>query len=255
MEGLASWWRSPGEPWLPAKNKVGPMARVLLVEDNVDLAYGLQNNLEIEGYEVRVAEKGETGLEQAREWDPDLIILDLMLPDLDGYRVLQHLRKSGVMTPVLILTARGEESDKVLGFRLGADDYVTKPFGLMELLARVEAILRRVQGPSGSDVVEGQDAEEFGAVRIDVRSRTVLRDGIELSLTPKELDLLLALIRRRGAVVSRLELLQEVWGHRAAVVSRTVDTHISELRRKLEEEPSHPRHILTVHKAGYRFQP
>jgi DNA-binding response OmpR family regulator len=231
------------------------MARVLLVEDNVDLAYGLQNNLEIEGYEVRVAEKGETGLKQAREWDPDLIILDLMLPDLDGYRVLQHLRKSGVMTPVLILTARGEESDKVLGFRLGADDYVTKPFGLMELLARVEAILRRVQGPSVSDAVEGQDAEEFGAVRIDVRSRTVLRDGIELSLTPKELDLLLALIRRRGAVVSRLELLQEVWGHRAAVVSRTVDTHISELRRKLEEEPSHPRHILTVHKAGYRFQP
>ncbi len=231
------------------------MARVLLVEDNVDLAYGLQNNLEIEGYEVRVAERGETGLEQAREWDPDLIILDLMLPDLDGYRVLQHLRKSGVMTPVLILTARGEESDKVLGFRLGADDYVTKPFGLMELLARVEAILRRVQGPSVSDAVEGQDAEEFGAVRIDVRSRTVLRDGIELSLTPKELDLLLALIRRRGAVVSRLELLQEVWGHRAAVVSRTVDTHISELRRKLEEEPSHPRHILTLHKAGYRFQP
>ncbi len=139
------------------------MARVLLVEDNVDLAYGLQNNLEIEGYEVRVAERGETGLEQTREWDPDLIILDLMLPDLDGYRVLQHLRKSGVMTPVLILTARGEESDKVLGFRLGADDYVTKPFGLMELLARVEAILRRVQGPSVSDAVEGQDAEEFGA--------------------------------------------------------------------------------------------
>ena len=178
------------------------MARVLIVEDNVDLAYGLQNNLEIEGYEVRVAENGETGLEQATEWDPDLIILDLMLPDLDGYRVLQYLRKSGAITPVLILTARGEESDKVLGFRLGADDYVTKPFGVMELLARVEAI-----------------------------------------------------IRRRGVVASRLELLQEVWGHRAAVVSRTVDTHISEIRRKLEEEPNHPRHILTVHKAGYRFQP
>jgi len=231
------------------------MARVLLVEDNVDLAYGLQNNLEIEGYEVRVAENGETGLEQATEWDPDLIILDLMLPDLDGYRVLQHLRKSGVMTPVLILTARGEESDKVLGFRLGADDYVTKPFGVMELLARVEAILRRVKGPSTSNGAEGDDSEEFGTVRIDLRARIVLRDGTEVSLTPKELDLLLALIRRRGAVASRLELLQEVWGHRAAVVSRTVDTHISEIRRKLEEEPNHPRHILTVHKAGYRFQP
>ncbi len=231
------------------------MARVLLVEDNEDLAYGLQNNLEIEGYDVRVAENGETGLEQAAEWDPDLIILDLMLPGLDGYRVLQHLRKSGFMTPVLILTARGEESDKVLGFRLGADDYVTKPFGVLELLARVEAILRRVKGPSGSEGQEDWDSEEFGAVRIDIRSRTVLRDGNEVPLTPKELDLLLALIRRRGAVASRLDLLQEVWGHRAAVVSRTVDTHISELRRKLEEEPAHPRHILTVHKAGYRFQP
>ena len=231
------------------------MARVLLVEDNVDLAYGLQNNLEIEGYEVRVAERGEAGLELAAEWNPDLIILDLMLPDLDGYRVLQHLRKSGVHTPVLILTARGEESDKVVGFRLGADDYVTKPFGVMELLARVEAILRRVRGPSGLDGADGDDLEEFGEVKIDRRSRIVLRDGVEVSLTPKELELLLALIRRRGAVASRLELLQEVWGHRAAVMSRTVDTHVSELRRKLEAEPAHPRHILTVHKAGYRFNP
>jgi len=231
------------------------MSKVLVVEDNVDLAYGLQNNLEIEGYEVRVAERGETGLEEAQAWEPDLIILDLMLPDLDGYRVLQHLRKTGIQTPVLILTARGEESDKVLGFRLGADDYVTKPFGVMELLARVEAILRRTGGQGGAELPEAGETEEFGDVSIDLRSRNVLRDGVEVSLTPKELDLLLALIQRRGAVASRLELLQEVWGHRAAVVSRTVDTHISELRRKLEEEPGNPRHILTVHKAGYRFQP
>jgi DNA-binding response OmpR family regulator len=230
------------------------MARVLVVEDNVDLAYGLQNNLEIEGYEVRVAEKGEAGLDLAAEWSPDLIILDLMLPDLDGFRVLQHLRKSGILTPVLILTARGEESDKVLGFRLGADDYVTKPFGVMELLARVEAILRRVQGSSGGDPEDAEESMEFGNLIIRARARAVLRHGDEVSLTPKEFDLLLALVRRQGAVASRLELLQEVWGHRAAVVSRTVDTHISELRRKLEEEPSNPRHILTVHKAGYRFQ-
>jgi two-component system alkaline phosphatase synthesis response regulator PhoP len=232
------------------------MPRILVVEDNADLAYGLQNNLEIEGYEVRVAEDGETGLKRARAWEPDLIILDLMLPDLDGYRVLQHLRKDGVHTPVLILTARGEESDKVLGFRLGADDYVTKPFGVLELLARVEAILRRVRlGPTTE--VKGSGEGEvvlFGAIAVDARARIVLRDGEEVALTPKELDLLLALIRREGAVASRLDLLKEVWGHRAAVVSRTVDTHISELRRKLEDEPSNPEHILTVHKAGYRFQ-
>jgi two-component system alkaline phosphatase synthesis response regulator PhoP len=233
------------------------MPRVLVVEDNADLAYGLQNNLEIEGYEVRVAEDGETGLKRARAWEPDLIILDLMLPDLDGYRVLQHLRKDGILTPVLILTARGEESDKVLGFRLGADDYVTKPFGVMELLARVEAILRRTRRPpsDGDEESEGGDQTVFGRITVDARARIVARDGQQVSLTPKELDLLLALIRRGGAVASRLDLLKEVWGHRAAVVSRTVDTHVSELRRKLEEEPSNPRHILTVHKAGYRFHP
>lgn len=233
------------------------MSRVLLVEDNADLAYGLQNNLEIEGYEVRVAETGETGLKRARAWGPDLIILDLMLPDLDGYRVLQHLRSDGIETPVLILTARGEESDKVLGFRLGADDYVTKPFGVLELLARVEAILRRSssQVPSSGDSFDDYEPFQFGSVTLDPKARTVLKDGAEVPLTPKELDLLLALVRRDGAVASRLDLLKEVWGHRAAVVSRTVDTHISELRRKLEDEPSHPMHILTVHKAGYRFQP
>jgi len=232
------------------------MPRVLVVEDNADLAYGLQNNLEIDGYEVRVAEDGETGLKRARAWEPHLIILDLMLPDLDGYRVLQRLRKDGITTPVIILTARGEESDKVLGFRLGADDYVTKPFGVMELLARVEAVLRRATpaGKEGNDSTGEEELAAFGDVRVDRRARIVLKAGEEVSLTPKELDLLLALIRRNGRVASRLDLLKEVWGHRAAVVSRTVDTHVAELRRKLEDEPSNPRHILTVHKAGYRFQ-
>lgn len=226
------------------------MARILVVEDNSDLAYGLQNNLEIEGHSVVLAEDGLQGLDAARRHAPDLMILDLMLPGIDGYRVLQTLRGEGMDAPVLILTARGEETDKVLGFRLGADDYVTKPFGVLELLARVDAILRR----TGGDTTHGPPRLRFGAVEVEVAARRVTRDGEDIALTPKEFDLLLALIRREGAVASRIELMKEVWGHRAAVVSRTVDTHVAELRRKLEAEPRDPRHILTVHKAGYRFQ-
>ena len=190
------------------------------------------------------------GLEAARSQSPDLLILDLMLPGIDGYRVLQTLRGEGVDTPVLILTARGEETDKVLGFRLGADDYVTKPFGVLELLARVEAILRRVRA-------NGEHAPpclRFGDVEVEVAAHRVLKGGEDVALTPKEFDLLLALVRREGAVASRVDLMKEVWGHRAAVASRTVDTLVAELRRKLEDEPGEPRHILTVHKAGYRFQ-
>ena len=227
------------------------MARILVVEDNADLAYGLQNNLEIEGHSVVVAEDGLLGLEVARSQAPDLMILDLMLPGLDGYRVLQSLRGEGLDVPVLILTARGEETDKVLGFRLGCDDYVTKPFGLLELMARVEALLRRSRPVS----VEDDALVRFGTVEVDVAARRVTRDGTDVSLTPKEFDLLLALARRDGAVASRIELMKEVWGHRAAVASRTVDTHVAELRRKLEEDSGEPRYILTVHKAGYRFQP
>jgi len=232
------------------------MPRILVIEDNADLAYGLRNNLEIEGHEVRVAEDGETGLKRARGWSPDLIVLDLMLPDLDGFRVLERLRKDGLDTPVLILTARDQESDKVLGFRLGADDYVTKPFGVMELLARVEALLRRAGRGTGSANVASEDGTSvvFGSVTVDRRARTVTKKGKDIALTPKEFDLLVALLDRRGAVATRQELLKEVWGHQAAVVSRTVDTHISELRHKLEDEPSDPVHILTVQKAGYRFQ-
>lgn len=226
------------------------MARILVVEDNPDLAYGLRNNLEIEGHVVSVAEDGLEGLEAARTLSPDLVVLDLMLPGLDGYRVLQALRGEGSQVPVLILTARGEETDKVLGFRLGADDYVTKPFGVLELLARVEAILRR----TARGTAAAEPPASFGEVEVDVAARRVVRDGDEVGLTPKEFDLLVALMRREGAVVSRVALMKEVWGHRAAVASRTVDTHVAELRRKLEPEPHNPRHILTVHKAGYRFQ-
>src|SRR5437870_103134 len=226
------------------------MTRILVVEDNADLAFGLRNNLEIEGYEVVVVEDGTQGLARARDAGPDLIILDLMLPGLDGYRVLRVLRDEGRRMPILILTARGEESDKVRGLRLGADDYVTKPFGVLELLARVEALLRRTAPPA-----EGAgEPEQFGAVEVIPASRSVLRSGRPVALTPKEFDLLVALLRRGGAVASRMELLTEVWGYSAAVLSRTVDTHVAELRRKLETDPAVPRHILTVRKAGYRLE-
>ena len=227
------------------------MTRILVVEDNPDLAYGLRNNLEIEGYQVDVVEDGSVGLAQARDAGPDLIILDLMLPGMDGYRVLKTLRDEGRQMPILILTARGEEADKVRGLRLGADDYVTKPFGVLELLARVEALLRRA-APAGGD--GAGPPERFGVVELIPASRTVLRDGRAVALTPKEFDLLLALVKRRGAVASRMELLTEVWGYSAAVLSRTVDTHVAELRRKLEADPAAPDHILTVRKAGYRLE-
>ena len=227
-------------------------ASVLVVEDNPDLAYGLRNSLEIAGYEVAVAEDGVTGVERARAVDPDMIVLDLMLPGMDGYRVLRTLRDEGRAVPVLILTARGEEADKVLGFRLGADDYVTKPFGVLELLARIEALLRRTRHWRGSSVAAA--LERFGDVEVDVNARTVRRSGERVELTPKEFDLLIALLRRQGRVTSRNELLRAVWGYNASVVSRTVDTHIAELRRKLETDAADPKHILTVWKVGYKFQ-
>lgn len=230
------------------------MTRILVVEDSPDLALGLRNNLEIEGYDVDVAEDGPSGLERAIADRPDLIILDLMLPGMDGYRVLHELRHAGVDAPVLILTARGEETDKVRGFRVGADDYVTKPFGVLELLARIDALLRRAGTGARNGTGVGAAVERFGAIEVDPAARVVRRGGEAVALTPKEFDLLLALVRRRGAVGSRLDLQQEVWGHRAAVLTRTVDTHIAELRRKLEDDPSTPRHILTVRKAGYRLE-
>jgi DNA-binding response OmpR family regulator len=224
---------------------------ILIVEDNADLAFGLRNNLEIEGYVVHVAEDGNEALERIGRIGPDLVILDLMMPGLDGYRVLKTLREDGDQTPVLILSARGEEADKVRGFRLGADDFVTKPFSLLELLARVEALLRR--GPPPAAAFE-RETYRFKDVEVDVAAQSVSRGGHGVPVTHREFALLLALLRRRGAVVTRQDLLREVWGHRGAVLSRTVDTHIMELRRKLEDDPSEPRHIITVRKSGYRLR-
>jgi DNA-binding response OmpR family regulator len=228
---------------------------ILIIEDNRDLAQGLANNLEIEGYTADICHDGAEGLARARAAAPSLIILDLALPGMDGYRVLSSLRADGNDAPVLILTARSDEADKVRGFRYGADDYVTKPFGLLELLGRVQALMRRAgtlprpaRAPHGS-----AERVRFGEIEIRPDTHAVYRRGFPVSLRPKEFDLLMALVRRGGGLVSRLDLLREVWGYDADVVSRTVDTHVAELRRKLEDEPAHPRYILTVRKAGYRL--
>ncbi len=226
------------------------MTHILIVEDNTDLAFGLRSNLELEGYEVTIASTGKEGLEAASTCDVDLIVLDVMLPEMDDYELLRRLRDSDRSTPVLMLTARGEEIDTVRGLRTGADDYVTKPFGLMELIARIEALLRR-QREGVPDA--GQGPIGLHDLVIDPRTRSVTRDGQSVDLAPKEFDLLLELVRRRGAVVSRTELMRAVWGHSAAVVSRTVDTHIAELRRKLKDTDQRAPLIVTVRKAGYRI--
>lgn len=226
------------------------MRSILVVEDNRDLAAALLHNLEMEGHRVEVREDGEAGLEAALRLKPDLLILDLMLPGMNGYSVLRALRERGLEMPVLILSARGEEADKIRGFRSGADDYVTKPFGLLELLARVEALLRR-----GDRRERTGERFRFGEVEVDARARRVSRGGRDVALTPRAFDLLLALLAREGQAVSRTELMREVWGHRGVVLSRTVDAHVLELRRKLETEPARPRHFLTVWKTGYRFVP
>lgn len=228
------------------------MKRILIIEDNDDLAFGLRSNLEIEGYEVCIASTGPAGLELARKQQADVIILDVMLPSMDGYEVLRRFRKFDEATPVLMLTARGEEIDKVLGLRSGADDYVTKPFGLMELLARIEALLRRERVLAGSDIGDDSNTISLGNLSIRLDTRIVVRNGRQVDLAPKEFDLLVYLIRCGGAVASRTELMGAVWGHSAAVVSRTVDTHIAELRRKLGDADTSI--IVTVPKVGYRVE-
>ena len=225
------------------------MTRILIVEDNEDLARGLANNLEIEGFETEIAPDGMSGLMRARESQPDLVILDLMLPSMDGYRVLSTLRDEGDTVPVLILTARTTEHDKVRGFREGCDDYVTKPFGLLELIGRVQALLRRSAKTNGAL----PPRLKFGDVEIVPGTHDVYLNGEAVPLRPKEFELLMALVRRKGNVVGRLELLREVWGYGSDVVSRTVDTHVGELRRKLEADPAQPKYILTVRKTGYRL--
>ncbi|MEN8373959.1 MAG: response regulator transcription factor [Gemmatimonadota bacterium] len=232
--------------------------RVLIVEDNESLALGLARSLEAAGFLADVIGDGAGAIAAVQARPPDLIVLDLTLPGRSGFEVLGELRAAGHRTPVLILSARGQEAEKVQGFRLGADDYVVKPVGILELIARVEAILRRSQPEStgaaasiaANDLVA---AVGFGDVVVDPSRHVVEKAGQPVDLSPLEYELLVCLLRRDGAVVDRETLLTEVWGYKVAVPTRTVDTHIGNLRGKLEDEPSSPRHIITVRKVGYRL--
>jgi DNA-binding response OmpR family regulator len=229
--------------------------RILIVEDNKDLALGLRINLEAQGYQVHVTQTIADGLARLRQAQPDLVILDLSLPDGDGLDLMRRLRAAGDATLILVLTAKSRQDAKVLGLRGGADDYVTKPFDLEELLARVEVLFRRIR-PTDDQAPRGVLADRIpiGEVEVDVPARVIRRRGEDVVVSRIGFELLLALLRRRGAVVTRAELMREVWGYGEGVVSRTLDTHIFELRQLIEPDPSAPVHIRTVWRIGYRLE-
>ncbi len=224
------------------------MKRILLIEDEPGLVLTLSDRLSGEGYAVERAADGESGLERAAREAFDLVLLDLMLPRMSGFDVCRELRKRGIETPVIMLTARGQIVDKVVGLKLGADDYVTKPFEMAELLARVEAKLRRV--PSAPHPAEGY---AFGDVRVDFRKAEATKDGAPVDLSAREFQLLRYFVEHRGATLTRDELLNEVWGYNAMPSTRTVDVHVAWLRQKIEPNSRHPQFILTVHGMGYKF--
>jgi DNA-binding response OmpR family regulator len=232
------------------------MATILVVEDERPIARVIADNLGFEGYEVRLAHDGPSGLEQALGEPVDLILLDIMLPGMNGYDVCRRLREAGRSTPVIMLSARGEEVDKVLGLELGADDYITKPVGVRELLARVKAVLRRApEGPDPAPVPgESEGAVlTLGDARVDFDRYEAHRGEAAVHLSPKAFGVLRLLWTRRGAAVSRADILHEVWGYDALPTTRTVDNHVAELRAALEADSSAPRHLLTVHGVGYRL--
>jgi DNA-binding response OmpR family regulator len=233
------------------------MTTVLAIEDDPAILRGLSDNLRFEGYEVVTATDGETGYRLQRERKPDLILLDLMLPRMSGLEVCRKLRAEGIQTPILMLTARSEEPDRVLGLDLGADDYVTKPFSVRELMARVRALLRRSQ-PGQEGVSDGADLPDelrFGQAEIDFRSYEARVSGKPVEMTRKEFAVLRYLAARAGEVVTRDDLLNQVWGYESCPSSRTVDNHVAGLRAKLEQDASQPEHIKTVHGVGYKFLP
>ncbi len=221
--------------------------RVLIIEDDPTMLRGLKDNFQSQGYTVQTAEDGDAGLKRALEAPPDLILLDIMLPKLNGYEICRRIRQQGLEMPILMLTAKGQEEDIVRGLELGADDYVTKPFSIRELLARVKAFLRRRE-------VELSDIHRFGECELDLVSHRLLRSGAEVPLTTKEFRLLEYFLRRPGRALTRNEILNAVWGHGVIVTTRSVDRCVTTLRSKIEPDPHRPLYIQTIRDIGYRFE-
>jgi DNA-binding response OmpR family regulator len=224
------------------------MGKILIVEDEAAMRQGLVDNLEIEGYQVDEACDGMSGLEKIQNNKYDLVILDVMMPKISGFDVCKKVRASGNLTPIILLTAKGEEIDKVLGLELGADDYITKPFGLRELLARVKAILRRTE-----NIIETSSEYTIGKLRINFSTFNAKSDGVEVNLSHREYEILKYLVDHRNSTVSRDDLLKNVWGHKSRITTRTVDNFILKLRQKIEIDINHPRVILTIYGIGYKL--
>jgi DNA-binding response OmpR family regulator len=224
------------------------METVLIIEDDPTMLRGLKDNFEFKGYKVLTASDGEKGLEAALNAKPDLILLDIMLPKVNGYEICRLIREAKLRMPIIMLTAKGEESDIVLGLNLGADDYVTKPFSIKELLARAAAFLRRAKK-------EVQDVHEFGCYRLDISARRLTRKGKEIELSPKEFDLLAFFVEKQGRALTRDEILNAVWGYDCIVTPRSIDRFVTTLRDKIEPDPSKPVFIHTIRQIGYRFEP
>ncbi len=231
---------------ITVKKETAVKARILIVEDDPSIVFGLERNLTFEGYEVVVATDGEKGLEQVLNAKADLIILDIMLPRVNGYEICQILRKQGFKTPVIFLSAKSQEADKVRGLDLGGDDYITKPFGIRELLARVKTILRRVREDQAAPV-------EIGPLKIDLAGHVVYRKGKPVPLTSKEFELLCFLIEKKGKVLAREEILKRIWGFDYDGTARTIDNFVNRIRQKIGDDLNKPTYILTVRGVGYKF--
>ncbi|MFA6469070.1 MAG: response regulator transcription factor [Bacteroidota bacterium] len=227
------------------------MARILVIEDEPDMQRGLKDNLEFEGYDVVIVGEGKKGLETIRAKSFDLILLDIMLPGMSGFEICKTIRTEGIATPVIMLTAKGEEVDKVLGLEFGADDYITKPFSLRELLARVKAVLRRTP----TEKISSQKSISIGLLEIDFESYTAKKKGKAVSMTSKDFDILRYLWHHQQQVISRDDLLKHVWGYDESISSRTVDNFIVKLRKNIEKNPAVPKHIITIHGTGYKLIP
>lgn len=224
--------------------------KLLIVEDEESIRFLLRANMEFEGYEVTEASDGEEGLKLAQSENPDLILLDLMLPKMSGMEVCKRLRAAGNAVPIIMLTARGEQMDKVIGLKTGADDYITKPFDVLELAARIEAIIRR----SGSNKKNNKSsAFQFGRVEVDFKAQVIRKDDQTLEMNRTESDLLKYFLDNEGKVLPREQIIADVWGHDFLLSSRTIDTHVTYLRKKIEDNPSDPQHIITIHRVGYKF--